>query len=135
MVKDVVSFELVELIVTAIVSVVVALVASSGFWGYILKKAEIKEHERQQERDIILLERQLLMGLAHDKINYLAQKYIERGWMTQDDYENLFTYLYKPYLALGGNGTTKKMMDEVDKLPIKTQTSASFHKDSKNAQQ
>ena len=37
---------------------------------------------------------------------------------TKDEYENLYEYLYKPYSALGGNGSAKKVMEEVNKLPI-----------------
>ena len=62
------------------------------------------------------------MGLAHDRIIELGIIYIERGWITQEEYENLHDYLYKPYEALGGNGTGKRIMEEVKKLPIKPVT-------------
>ena len=45
--------------------------------------------------------------------------YIERGWITQDEYENLNDYLYKPYFKMGGNGAAKRIMQEVDNLPIR----------------
>lgn len=61
-----------------------------------------------------------VMGLGHDKITYLAGKYIQRGGITQDEYQNLNDYLYKPYMKLGGNGTAKKNMEEVNKLPTIT---------------
>lgn len=48
---------------------------------------------------------QLLVGLAHDRIVYLGMKYIERGYITRDEYENLNDYLYVPYAAAGGNGS------------------------------
>ena len=44
---------------------------------------------------------------------------IERGWITQDEYENLNDYLYKPYAKMGANGSAKRIMQEVDKLPIR----------------
>ena len=50
---------------------------------------------------------------------YLGMGYIERGWITQDEYENLYEYLYKPYEKMGGNGSAKRVMGEVDKLPIR----------------
>ena len=52
----------------------------------------------------------MLIGLAHDRIIYLGMSYIERGWITQDEYENLHDYLYKPYEEMGGNGSAKKVM-------------------------
>ena len=42
----------------------------------------------------------------------------ERGYITKDEYENLHDYLYEPYLAEGGNGTAKKVMSEVERLPL-----------------
>ncbi len=60
----------------------------------------------------------MLIGLAHDRIVYLGMQYIEREWITQDEYENLHDYLYVPYKKMGGNGSAKRIMDEIDRLPI-----------------
>jgi hypothetical protein len=68
------------------------------------------------------LETQMLIGLAHDRIIYLGMVYIERGYITQDEYENLYEYLYKPYKKLGGNGSAKRIMTEVDQLAIHKST-------------
>lgn len=81
--------------------------ASSGFWMFVSKKAEVSDCNKK-----------LLLGLAHDRIIYLCSKFIERGSITQDEYENLHEFLYKPYTEIGGNGTAKRLMDEVNKLPI-----------------
>lgn len=51
-------------------------------------------------------------------IMYLGMSYIERRYITQDEYENLKVYLFEPYEKLGGNGSAKRIMQEVDKLPI-----------------
>ena len=59
------------------------------------------------------------MGLGHDRIVYLGLKYIERGYITVDEYENLYEYLYKPYEKMGGNGSAARIMEEVKKLPSK----------------
>jgi hypothetical protein len=60
---------------------------------------------------------QMILGLGHDRITHLCEKYIEQGWVSTDDYDNLYTYLYLPYKAMGGNGTAKKLMEIVEKLP------------------
>ena len=86
------------------------ILASSGFWAYI------------QENKHNNLETQMLIGLAHDRIIYLGMAYIERGYITQDEYENLYEYLYKPYEKLGGNGSAKRIMTEVDQLAIHKST-------------
>ena len=89
-------------------TIIGSVVASSGFWAYIQKKLE--------KKDIKTI---MLIGLAHDRIIYLGMSYIERGWITNDEYENLHDYLYKPYEQMGGNGAAKRIMDEVQKLPIR----------------
>jgi hypothetical protein len=94
-----------------VVTIVCAVIASSGFWAFIQRKNENKD-----------VNSQMLIGLAHDRIIFLGMKYIERGWISQDEYENLHDYLYKPYEKLGGNGSAQKVMIEVNKLPIHTST-------------
>lgn len=94
-----------------IVTIVCSVVASSGFWAYIQKKNENKDAKSQ-----------LLIGLAHDRIVFLGMSYIERGWISQDEYENLYEYLYKPYEKMGGNGSAKRIMTEVTKLPMHKST-------------
>ena len=94
-----------------VVTIVCAVIASSGFWAFIQRKNENKD-----------VKSQMLIGLAHDRIIFLGMKYIERGWISQDEYENLHDYLYKPYEKLGGNGSAQKVMIEVNKIPIHAST-------------
>lgn len=91
-----------------VIPLVISFIASSGFWLYVGRKSERKT-----------LQTELLIGLAHDRIMWLGLNYIDRGWISQDEYENLNVYLYQPYEKLGGNGSAKRIMAEVDKLPIK----------------
>lgn len=91
------------LVITGIFSVL----ASSGLWTVIQKLASGKS-----ARD------KLLIGIAHDRILFLGTSYLTRGWITQDEYENLYDYLWVPYKESGGNGTAAKVMDEVKKLEI-----------------
>lgn len=89
--------------------ILIAVLASSGFWTLITKLTDRKD-----------IKNQMLVGLAHDRILYLGMSYVERGYITQDEYENLHDYLYVPYEKMGGNGSAKRVMNEVEKLPIKT---------------
>lgn len=94
--------------VQMIVTIVCSVVASSGFWA--LVQSRMKKHDANTR---------LLVGLAHDRICYLGLKYIERGYITQDEYENLNDYLYVPYLERGGNGSAQRVMETVKKLPFR----------------
>lgn len=91
-----------------IVTVLCSVVASSGFWAFFQHKLDKKDDQTE-----------MLIGLGHDRIVFLGVSYIERGYITRDEYENLNDYLYTPYLKLGGNGSAKKVMDDVNKLPIR----------------
>jgi hypothetical protein len=88
-----------------VLTIVCAVIASSGFWAYIQKKGEKND-----------VKTQMLIGLGHDRIIALGMFYLNRGdWITQDEYENLHDYLYVPYSRLGGNGSAKRIMEEVDR--------------------
>jgi len=89
------------------VAIVCSMLASSGFWAYMIKKDDRKD-----------LKTEMLIGLGHDRIIDLGLCYIERGWLTQDEYENINDYLYRPYSKMGGNGTAARIMKIIDTLPI-----------------
>lgn len=97
-------------IVQMVLSILLAIIGSTGLWNFISSRRE--KHDAKTK---------LLVGLAHDRIVYLGMKYIERGHVTHDEYENLNDYLYEPYAAAGGNGSAKRVMEEVRKLPIHDQ--------------
>lgn len=95
-------------ILTILAGIVTSLITSQGLWAHLSAKWQKDSAESE-----------LLRGLAHTRIMSLCEKYIDRGWITPEEYEDLITYLYHPYLELGGNGTVKKMVDnEINRLPI-----------------
>ena len=61
----------------------------------------------------------IVRGISHDRIIFLANQYIGKGSISADEYENLYNYLYKSYKDLGGNGTVDRVMKDIEKLPIK----------------
>lgn len=89
------------------VTVICAVLASSGFWAFLQSRHDKKDAKTK-----------MILGLGHDRIVFLAMKYIERGWITQDEYEDLNKYLYSPYREMGGNGTVERLMTEIKRLPI-----------------
>lgn len=95
-------------ILVALVTSLSAILASSGVWAYISAKGNKRSATTK-----------LLLGLAHDRIIYLGMSYIDRGWITKDEYDDLINYLYDPYSHFGGNGLADKVVSEVKKLPIR----------------
>lgn len=91
-----------------VVTIVTSVLASSGFWAFIQRYFD--------KNDTV---KRLLIGIGHDRIMTLGLSYVQRGYITADEYENLHDYLYLPYVENGGNGSAKRLMAEVDKLPIR----------------
>jgi hypothetical protein len=94
-------------ILEALVTILVSVLASSGVWAVVMKIMD--------KRDV---KTQMLIGLGHDRIMYLGKSYIDRGYITSTEYENLIDYLYRPYELMGGNGSAKRIVEEVKKLPL-----------------
>jgi len=90
-----------------ILTILGSLIASSGFWTYIMKRHDKNDASKK-----------MLLGLGHNQIMTLGMSYIQRGTITQNEYENLRKYLYEPYKEMGGNGSAERIMREVDKLKI-----------------
>jgi len=93
-----------------IITIIGSVAASSGFWAYLQRKDALKGATTQ-----------LLLGLAHDRIIHLGMAYLERGWLTKDEYEDFMKYLVDPYSTFGGNGLAEKVVIDVKKLPISRQ--------------
>ena len=89
------------------------LAASSSFWIYVKNKKESQSKAKDATT-------RLLMGLAHEKIVHLGLKYIDRGYVTKDEYRDLRLYLCEPYFDLGGNGTVERIMHGVERLEFRS---------------
>lgn len=87
----------------ALITAVVSILASSGFWAFMSAIMQKKDARTK-----------LIVGLGHDRIVWIGMRYLERGdWITRDEYENLVDYLWVPYEACGGDGSAKRVIDEV----------------------
>ena len=91
-----------------IITLVVAVFGSTGFWTLISNIGKTKSAEKR-----------LLMGIAYDKIIYQCEKYIGMGYIPTEEFNELNKYLFEPYKNMGGNGTAAKLMVEVTNLPTK----------------
>lgn len=103
-------------IATQLITLICAVLASSGLWAFLQNRAD-KKDASDDKQDAA---NELLTGLAHDRIIELGTSYLERGFITQDEYENLYEYLYKPYHKMGANGSGDHMLERVNRLPIKS---------------
>lgn len=94
--------------VKMVLTIAASVFASSGFWAWMQARHEKKDAKTQ-----------MILGLGHDRIMFLCTKYLERGWISYVELDDLTKYLYTPYQKMGGNGTAAQLMDAIQKLPIK----------------
>jgi hypothetical protein len=94
--------------------------------GWCVKKLKGKKSEYDVLREGIL-------ALLHDRLYATCSIFIARGWASLDDRENL-ECLYKPYKALGGNGTGEHLYHEVLKLPFSEKETSNKRSSVKNNQ-
>lgn len=90
-----------------ILTIITSLLASSGLWAFLGSRLERNSAERE-----------LIVGIGHIELVFFGMRYLERGWITRDEYETMQD-LYKPYIKLGGNGSGTKIMKEIENLPIR----------------
>lgn len=93
-----------------LISVAVTLIASGGFWTWLQTKTN---------RDDALI--RIVQGIGHELVVERGMIYIERGWITEHEYQDFEKYIYQPYHDLGGNGLAEKIYLEVKELPFRSE--------------
>lgn len=77
------------------------------------KKKEREEAKNDKDDDL----KEAVMYLMYDRINYLANTYIQRGSIEHGELEVL-KKMHACYHRMGGNGYLDAVMSAVDNLPI-----------------
>lgn len=85
---------------------VTALLGGSGIWAWAKTKAE---HNNNAAK--------LLLSVSRNQLITLGRAYIERGYITMDEYEE-YEAEYQIYSDLGGNGLARRVFEQVDDLPM-----------------
>lgn len=85
---------------------ITALLGGSGIWAWAKAKGERNDTEDK-----------LLLHVAKNQLVYQGRKYLKRGYITMDEYEE-YEDNYKLYSGLGGNGLARRIFEQVDELPM-----------------
>ena len=83
-----------------------AVFGAPGIWAWAKTKAS---HNTSANK--------LLLSVSRHHIITLGLTYIERGYVTMDEYEE-FEEEYQIYSSLGGNGLARRVFEQVDNLPM-----------------
>ena len=103
--------------------IILAVIGSNAVFSFIQflisrhdrKKNHISENDKNQS--------DMILGLGHDKLLFLTDKFVSRGVITMKEKRNL-DYLYKPYEKMGGNGDCKIGYDACQELRIVSEEEA-----------
>lgn len=85
---------------------VTALLGGSGIWAWAKTKADRNDNTAK-----------LLLSVSKNQLISLGRRYIDRGYITMDEYEE-YEAEYQLYTALGGNGLAHRVFEQVDELPL-----------------
>lgn len=72
-----------------------------------------KVQKWKQEQDLV---KQGVLAILHDRLYQACQFHLKRGYCTIEDRDNL-EYMFRPYKALGGNGTGEELYNRCLALP------------------
>ena len=75
----------------------------------------IRKTESKEQRDL-----ELIIASYRFRLVQLCKLYIKKGYMTQDEYDQL-TEFFKLYSSLGGNGQAKEYYEKTVKLEIRAE--------------
>lgn len=84
-----------------------------------------KVHRWKQEQDLV---KQGVLAILHDRLYQACQYYLRKGYCSIDDRDNL-EYMFRPYRALGGNGTGEELYNRCLALPYEPESEGENEKD------
>lgn len=85
---------------------VTAVLGGSGVWAWAKAKTD---HNNNAAK--------LLLAVSRNQLIALGRTYIDRGYITMDEYEE-YEAEYRIYSDLGGNGLARRVFEQVDNLPM-----------------
>lgn len=85
---------------------VTALLGGSGIWAWLKTRTDRNDSEDK-----------LLLQVARNQLVSQGRFYLDRGYITMDEYEE-YESEYDIYSRLGGNGLARRVFKQVDELPI-----------------
>lgn len=102
-------------------SVAAIIFASSGFWAFmqfLLSKKHFKSDDVAEVKSDVKALSKVVKGLSRYRIIEVCNGYADRGYITDDEYSDIYNGLWLPYHdGLHGNGAAQRAMERVKRLP------------------
>lgn len=100
-----------------IVTALLSAITSSGVMSLIIYLLQRRDKKKEREDANTSAQTRMLIGLGHDRVIYLTDRFVRRGSITLKEKRNL-EFLYAPYRDMGGNGDCKIGYDACQNLPV-----------------
>ena len=97
--------------------IIIAIFTSNALFAFIQFLISRHDKKKAAENEAETAQSRMILGLGHDRILFLTDKYVRRGGITLKEKRNL-EYLYQPYRALNGNGDCEIGYNACAKLPV-----------------
>lgn len=85
---------------------ITTILSGPGIWAWAKTRTQRNDSEDK-----------LLLQVAKNQLVSQGRKYLKRGYITMDEYEE-YESEYNVYSALGGNGLARRIFEQVDDLPM-----------------
>lgn len=85
---------------------ITTVLSGPGIWAWAKTRTQHKDSEGK-----------LLLQVAKSNLVAQGREYLNRGYITMDEYEE-YESVYKVYCDLGGNGLARRIFEQVDDLPM-----------------
>lgn len=105
-------------LISQFLSAPIVIAALTFCWKWFKHKRDIDKAKMKGLRDTDKLLTEAVKALLHNKIYSNCTAYIERGFITTGEKDDL-DYLYNGYSGIGGNSTGEWLYLNASKLPIR----------------
>ena len=102
--------------------IVIALLSAglgSGMMAIVLAYLQRKWNKADKKDERMDAVVDALKEIMIDRVRYLGKRYISEQGISLEDKESI-EGMFKAYKALGGNGHLDTVMDEVERLPVRS---------------
>lgn len=107
-----------------VVTVLVAVLSSTGLWGYLERKRKSTIEKIEKDQDETTNIKSLIIALAKQQVQHACCIYIARQSITNYEADALLS-IYEYYKSLGGNGSTEALINQTLALPRVTEADMS----------
>ena len=88
---------------------VIITLIGSGVWSFLIEFIKLRTEKASAEK-------RMLLGLGYDVLFHRLSFYLGRGYIEPDELQSV-DFVYRGYVALGGNGLIKAMYEKTMALP------------------